>query len=82
MEERVKKAVAKFKRDPRAVPKKTAEAINAMGIKPNSDVVDNLAAKVLAVRQSGGAEAEVIMGNKALSDAARQRVEEYEAEMH
>jgi hypothetical protein len=37
-----------------------------MGIKPNSDV-DKLAAKILAVRQSGGAGAEEIIGNKALS---------------
>jgi hypothetical protein len=43
-----------------------------MGIKPNSDV-DKLAAKILAVRQSGGAGAEEIIGNKALSDAVRQR---------
>jgi hypothetical protein len=41
----VKKAVVEPKQDPRAVSKKTAEAIKAMGIKPNSDVVDKLAAK-------------------------------------
>jgi hypothetical protein len=66
------------------VSKKTAEATKAMGIKPNSEVVDKIATKAVAARQeSGGAEAAAIMGNKSLlSDAARQRVEEYEAETH
>jgi hypothetical protein len=56
MEERVKQAVADFKRDRGRCPKskKTAEAIKAMEIKPNSEVVDKIAARVVAARGLSG----------------------------
>jgi hypothetical protein len=50
MEERVAKAVAEFIKNPEAVSKKTAEAIKHLGVGPNRQIVEKLAAQVVAYR--------------------------------
>jgi hypothetical protein len=50
MEARVDKAVLGFRKNPDAVSKKSEEAIKHMGVKPDSRLVERLAAQVVAYR--------------------------------
>jgi hypothetical protein len=54
MHKRVERELEEIKRDPRAVSKKTVGVTQRMGVLPNRDVVDKLAAKVIAYRRQMG----------------------------
>jgi hypothetical protein len=51
MQKRVEREEVEMKRNPGKVPKKIVGAIQSMGVKPDRDHVDNLAAKVIAYRR-------------------------------
>ena len=82
MEERAAKAVAEFIKNPEAVSKKTEEAIKHLGVGPNRQSVEKLAAQVVAYRiesrKTNGDLAEGILKQKGLSAAVRAMVEQYE----
>ena len=76
----VDEEVEEIRRNPRAVSKKIVGAIQKMGVSPNRDVVDKLAAKAIAFRRHNSLKKE---GNdlfkyKAMAKAVRKKVEEYE----
>ena len=51
-----------------------------MGVRPDRDVVNKLAAKAIAYRrQMGSKEGDSLFQDKAMSKAVREKVEEYEA---
>ena len=51
-----------------------------MGVSPDRDVVDKLAAKAIAYRsQMGSKEGDSLFQDKAMNNAVREKVEEYEA---
>jgi hypothetical protein len=80
MQIRVDNELEEIRRNPRVVPKKIVGAIKKMGVSPNRDVVDKLAAKVIAYRrQMGSKEGNNLFQDKAMSNAVRKKVEEYEA---
>jgi hypothetical protein len=54
MQIRVDEEVEEIRRNPRAVSKKIVGAIQKMGVSPNRDVVDKLAAKAIAYRRQMG----------------------------
>jgi hypothetical protein len=73
MHNRVERELEEIKRNPRVVSKQ-------MGVSPNRDVVDKLAAKAIAYRrQMGSKEGGNLFQDKAMSKAVREKVEEYEA---
>ena len=82
MESRVAKAVAEFIKNPEAVSKKTEEAIKHLGVGPNKQSVEKLAAQVVAYRiesrKTNDDSAEGILKQKGLSEAVRAMVEKYE----
>ena len=82
MESRVANAVAEFIRGPKAVSKKTEEAIKHLGVGPNKQSVEKLAAQVVAYRiesrKTNDDSAEGILQQKGLSEAVRAMVEQYE----
>ena len=51
---RVERELEEIRRDPGLVSKKIVGAIQRMGVPPNRDVVDKLAAKVIAYRSQMG----------------------------
>ena len=75
-------AVAEFIRDPEAVSKKTEEAIKHLGVGPNRNSVEKLAAQVVAYRiesrKTNDDSAEGILKQGGLSAAVRAMVEQYE----
>jgi hypothetical protein len=76
----VERELEEIKRNPRAVSKKIAGAIQQMGVPPNRDVVDKLAAKVIAYRrQMGSKGADNLFQDKAMSKAVRKKVGEHGA---
>ena len=82
MESRVAKAVEEFIKNPKAVSKKTEEAIKHLGVGPNKQSVEKLAAQVVAYRiesrKTNDDSAEGILRQKGLSAAVRAMVEQYE----
>jgi hypothetical protein len=82
MESRVAKAVEEFIRNPEAVSKKTEEAIKHLGVGPNRNSVEKLAAQVVAYRiesrKTNDDSAEGILKQEGLSAAVRAMVEQYE----
>ena len=80
MQIRVDNELEEIRRNPRVVPKKIVGAIKKIGVSPNRDVVDKLAAKVIAYRrQMGSKEGDNLFQDKAMSKAVRKKVEEYGA---
>jgi hypothetical protein len=76
----VERELEEIKRNPRAVSKKIAGAIQQMGVPPNRNVVDKLAAKVIAYRrQMGSKGADNLFQDKAMSKAVRKKVGEHGA---
>jgi hypothetical protein len=80
MHKRVERELEEIKRNPRVVSKKIEGVIQRMGVPPDRDVVDKLAAKVIAYRsQIGLKEGGELFQDKAMNKAVREKVEEYEA---
>ena len=80
MHKRVERELEQIKRDPRAVSQKIEMQIQRMGVSPDRDVVDKMAAKIIAYRkQMGMKEGGELFQDKALNKAVRAQVEEYEA---
>ena len=80
MHKRVERELEEIKRNPKAVSQKTERHIQQMGVAPNRDVVDKMAAKITAYRrQMGMKEGDQLFQDKALNTAVRAQVEEYEA---
>jgi hypothetical protein len=80
MHKRVERELEEIKRNPQAVSRKTERQIQRMGVAPNRDVVDKVAAKIIAYRkQMGSKEGDQLFQDKALHKAVRTQVEEYEA---
>ena len=80
MHKRVERELEEIKRNPKAVSQKTERQIQRMGVAPNRDVVDMVAAKIIAYRkQMGMKEGDQLFQDKALNKAVRAQVEEYEA---
>jgi hypothetical protein len=79
---RAAKAVAEFIKNPEAVSKKTEEAIKHLGVGPNRQSVEKLAAQVVAYRiesrKTNGDSAAGILHQKGVSAAVRAMVKEYE----
>jgi hypothetical protein len=71
-----------FIKNPEAVSKKTEEAIKHLGVGPNRQSVEKLAAQVVAYRiesrNTNGDSAAGILKQKGLSAAVRAMVEQYE----
>ena len=82
MEERAAKAVAEFIKNPEAVSKKTEEAIKHLGVGPNRQSVEKLAAQVVAYRiesrKTNGDSAAGLLYQKGVPAAVRALVEKYE----
>jgi hypothetical protein len=76
----VRKVSKKTRHNPKKVSKEVVGAIQSMGVRPDRDHVDKLAAKVIAFRRhnslGGGNE---LFTDKAMAKAVREKVEEYEA---
>jgi len=80
MHKRVERELEEIKRNPRVVSKKIENQIQRMGVSPDRDVVDKMAAKIIAYRkQMGMKEGDQLFQDKALNKAVRAQVEEYEA---
>ena len=80
MHKRVERELEEIKRNPRVVSKKIEKQIQRMGVSPDRDVVDKMAAKIIAYRkQMGMKEGGELLQDKALNKAVRAQVEEYEA---
>ena len=80
MHERVERELEEIKRNPQAVSRKTERQIQRMGVAPNRELVDKVAAKIIAYRkQMGSREGDLLLQDKALHKAVRTQVEEYEA---
>jgi hypothetical protein len=80
MHKRVERELEEIKRNPRAVSKKIERAIQRMGVSPGRDVVDKLAARVIAYRsQMGLKKGEELFQDKAMNEEVRAKVEEYKA---
>jgi hypothetical protein len=80
MQKRVEREEEEMKRNPEKVSKKTVGAIQSMGVKPDRDHVDNLAAKAIAYRRHRSRkEGNELFTDKAMAKALREKVEEYEA---
>jgi hypothetical protein len=80
MHERVERELEEIKRNPQAVSRKTERQIQRMGVAPNRELVDKVAAKIIAYRkQMGSKEGDQLFQDKALHKAVRTQVEEYEA---
>ena len=80
MQKRVERAEEELKRNPEKVSKKIVGAIQSMGVKPDRDHVDSLAAKVIAYRRlRTRKEGNELFTDKAMARAVREKVEEYEA---
>jgi hypothetical protein len=80
MQKRVEMEEEEIRRNPERASKKIVGAIQNMGVKPDRDVVDKLAAKAIAFRRHNSLKKE---GNdlfkyKAMAKAVRKKVEEYE----
>jgi hypothetical protein len=78
MEERVAKAVAEFIKNPEAVSKKTEEAIKHLGVGPNRQSVEKLAAQVVAYRiesrkTNGGTAAGILYEEGVSHEVCRRR---------
>jgi hypothetical protein len=81
MKARVDKEMGELRHNPEAVSKKIVNAIGRMGVKPDRAVVDKMAAaKVIAYRsRTGTRKGNEIFQDRALSEAVRKKVREYEA---
>jgi len=80
MQKRVERAEEELRRNPEKVSKKIVGAIQSMGVKPDRDHVDSLAAKVIAYRRlRTRKEGNELFTDKAMARAVREKVEEYEA---
>jgi hypothetical protein len=80
MHKRVERELEEIKRNPRVVSKKIEKQIQRMGVSPDRDVVDKMAAKIIAYRkQMGMKEGDELFQDKAMNKAVRAQVEEYEA---
>jgi hypothetical protein len=80
MQKRVERAEEELRRNPERVSKKILGAIQSMGVKPDRDYVDSLAAKVIAYRRlRSRKEGNELFTDKAMARAVREKVEEYEA---
>jgi hypothetical protein len=80
MQKRVERAEEELRRNPEKVSKKIVGAIQSMGVKPDRDYVDSLAAKVIAYRRlRTRKEGNELFTDKAMARAVREKVEEYEA---
>jgi len=80
MQKRVERAEEELRRNPEKVSKKIVGAIQSMGVKPDRDHVDSLAAKVIAYRRlRTRKEGNERFTDKAMARAVREKVEEYEA---
>jgi hypothetical protein len=79
MQKRVEMEEEEIRRNPEKVSKKIVGAIQNMGMKPDRDVVENLAAKVIAFRRHNSLkEGSDLFKDKAMAKAVRKTVEEYE----
>ena len=80
MHKRVERELEEIKRNPKAVSQKTERQIQRMGVTPDRDVVDRMAAKIIAYRkQMGMKEGDQLFQDKALNKTVRAQVEEHEA---
>jgi hypothetical protein len=80
MHKRVERELEEIKRNPRVVSKKIEVQIQRLGVSPDRDVVDKMAAKIIAYRkQMGLKEGDELFQDKAMNKAVRAKVEEYEA---
>ena len=76
----MERELEEIKRNPRVVSKKIENQIQRMGVSPDRDVVDKMAAKIIAYRkQMGMKEGDQLFQDKALNKAVRTQVEEHEA---
>ena len=76
----MKRELEEIKRNPRVASKKIEKQIQRMGVPPDRDVVDKMAAKTIAYRkQMGMKEGDELLQDKAMNKAVRAQVEEYEA---
>jgi hypothetical protein len=79
MHKRVERELEEIKRNPKAVYQKTERQIQRMGVVPDRDVVDKMAAKIIAYRkQMGMKEGDQLFQDKALNKAVLAQVKEYE----
>jgi hypothetical protein len=80
MQKRVERAEEELRRNPERVSKKILGAIQSMGVKPDRDYVDSLAAKVIAYRRlRTRKEGNELFTDKAMARDVREKVVEYEA---
>jgi hypothetical protein len=80
MQKRVERAEEELKRNPEKVSKKIVGAIQSMGVKPDRDHMDSLAAKVITYRRlRTRKEGNELLTDKAMARAVREKVEEHEA---
>jgi hypothetical protein len=80
MHKRVERELEEIKRNPRVVSQKIEKQMQRMGVSPDRDVVDKMAAKIIAYRkQMGMKEGNELFQDKALNKAVRAQVEEHEA---
>jgi hypothetical protein len=79
MQKRVEREEEEIRRNPEKVSKKIVGAIQSMGVRPDRDLVDKLAAKVIAFRRHNSLkEGNELFTDKAMAKAVREKVEEYE----
>jgi hypothetical protein len=70
MHKRVERELEEIKRNPKAVSQKTERQIQRMGVAPDRDVMDKMAAKIVAYRkQMGMKEGDQLFQDKALNKA-------------
>jgi hypothetical protein len=68
-----------FLKNPEAVSKKTEEAIKHLGVKPDSRLVEKLAAQVVAYRMESRKTTKDAAAEAGVSEAVRAMVEKYES---
>jgi hypothetical protein len=78
MQKRVEREEEEIRRNPEKVSKGIVGAIQSMGVKPDRDLVDKLAAKAIAFRRHNSLkEGNELLTDKAMAKAVREKVEEY-----